>query len=644
MARSPLWSRAGCLLAALLMLVLGSGVAYADPSPTPSPTRTPSLHDVWPYPFVTDTRVDCAKADPGVRLTCESLDKPGVLGMDGKIHCDKYGYGMEDKFGLKRTLCETAKLGGTIIAAIVPGGDPITGIPVPGPETVQEAAGWLTKKGLEQLVDAAASSAATLYTEVAKWIFRMAAPDLYSTAYASVYNAVTGVLIALVFVVFLLAVATNVVSPRAEGTGATVGGLVRAVLGISLAAVIAAMMVRLADECTAAFLTHQQNQDWETSGWPKAMANLASAPALAVVALLVSALAIIGLLALTVIMFLRGIMIYAAGIIGAIAMLGQAHPATRSWARQWFFTVTALAWSKFVIAALWVLGGKLLLTSGSSGEGAQFADLLPALSGLALIWLMVYAPFALTRMFGFLDVQASGIDGEGVGRYLMGKAADAVKDRMGRGGEGLSPEQLMKGALDEEERRGGAGPGEGGPSGKPDGPGKGPGDPGTPLPGDQGDDDGDTATAAREAAATAATGVPAEGSSGLNPVKAGGDQDGGSGLNPVKTGGDHGDTDGLNPVKTGTGLHDGGGLNPVKTGGGSEGFSGLNPVKAASPGADPAGDALAGGMNSGAREGMRSPSIPAPAGHPAGGTPPPAPAADDVVAPVPTVNASQEMR
>lgn len=437
-----------CLAAAFFILVVGGGVAYADPSPSPSPSKPATLHDVWGYDWIVGDKVDCSKADIGMRITCESIDKPGVLGMDGKIHCDKYGYGYSDDFGAKRAACLIAKGSSWLVTKAIPGADPIEGITTNPKDLVD----WAAKKGLEQVISATAESASSMFQETAKLIFTMTAPNLYSNAYVSVYNAVAGVMVALVFLFFVAAIISNTISPKSEGVGTTLGGLLRAVMGISLAAVIAHMMVSLADEATTALLAkNQQDGDWANSSWSTALKQLADTPGMAVVALIAAALAIVGLLALMVMMFMRGVMIYAAGIIGAIAMVGQAHPATRAWARQWFTTICALAWSKFVIAALWLLAGKLI-----TGEG-----IVPVLSGLAMIWVMVYAPNALIKMFSFLDVQiAGGIDGGGAGKSMLDKLGNSFGGGANSGGgpgSSASPETLMKEAIDDVEGGGGKG-------------------------------------------------------------------------------------------------------------------------------------------------------------------------------------------
>ncbi|MGW1996468.1 hypothetical protein [Embleya sp. NPDC001921] len=406
-----------------------------------APSTQPRLRKVFEglskaWPTVTwiknDSVMECGERMPVPTpdwTTCTYFGTfPGLLGADGEIHCDMIPKGDPmsrtcDPVKIKEALLDRSgkavNLFGLddIVPAVVDGFNTI----VSGVKTVLKfpatLMGWVAKKGLEQLVKAAAESATTLFAKAAEFIFEKTAPDLHGTAFTSVYDAVATVMLALVFIFFVAAILLNIVSDKFGHVPASVGGLIRAVLGICLAAKVADLMVKLSDQCTTKLLeSNEAKPQWSAQAFADQMGSLMGDSGMVIVVLLAAIFAIIGLIALMVIMFVRGIELYAAALFGAIAMVGQAHPHTRTWARKWFWNFTALAWSKFVIAALWLLAGSLI------GEGDS---LVAVLSGLGMIWMMVYAPFALMKMFSFLDAQATGI-GNDLGAKMLNKAKDAA--------------------------------------------------------------------------------------------------------------------------------------------------------------------------------------------------------------------------
>src|SRR5262249_27352002 len=113
----------------------------------------------------------------------------------------------------------------------------------------------------------------------------------------------------------------------------------------------------------------------------------------------------VGLLLLFVVMQFRAVLATGAALFGAVAMAGQVMPETRHWGRRWFWTVNALASSKFVIAALWIYG---------SGPAHGSDDLVTVSREVLVICLMLGARWILLRLTtmwdGYLsDVNASGL-------------------------------------------------------------------------------------------------------------------------------------------------------------------------------------------------------------------------------------------
>ncbi|MGW9212346.1 hypothetical protein ACWGR4_35950 [Embleya sp. NPDC055664] len=424
-----------CDPAAIRALITGGRTT--DPNVV-APGSQPELRKVFEglskaWPTITwikdDTVMPCGPQAPRPSTdwsTCNLYGRyPGLLGADGNVHCEVVPKGDPlastcDPVKLKTVLLD--KGGKSVDISL---GDFVPDVVEDTVKTIVAApgkllklpgafAGWLMKKGLDQLVRAAAESAATLFAKVAEFIFKATAPDLQGVAFMRVYNAVSAVMLALVFVFFVAAVLFNIVSDKFGHLPASVGGLIRAVLGICLAAKVADLMVQLSDACTTSLLgSDAAKLTWSSQAFADQLGDMAGTSGMAIVVLLASIFAIIGLIALMVIMLVRSIEMYAGALFGAIAMVGQAHPHTRSWARKWFWNFTALAWSKFVIAALWLLAGNLI----SQGD-----SLVAVLSGIGMIWIMVYSPFALMKMFSFVDAQ-----GTGIGSDVGGKMANAAK-------------------------------------------------------------------------------------------------------------------------------------------------------------------------------------------------------------------------
>ncbi|MFE5327237.1 hypothetical protein ACFRCG_12720 [Embleya sp. NPDC056575] len=435
-----------CDPAAIRALITGGRTT--DPNVV-APGSQPELRKVFEglskaWPTITwikdDTVMPCGPQAPRPSTdwsACNIYGRyPGLLGADGNVHCE-----VVPKGDPLASTCDPVKLKTVLLdksgkSVDIPLGDFLsdvkdtakTIVSVPGKllKLPGAFAGWLMKKGLDQLVRAAAESAATLFAKVAEFIFKATAPDLQGVAFMRVYNAVSAVMLALVFVFFVAAVLFNIVSDKFGHLPASVGGLIRAVLGICLAAKVADLMVQLSDACTTSLLgSDAATLTWSSQAFADQLGDMAGTSGMAIVVLLASIFAIIGLIALMVIMLVRSIEMYAGALFGAIAMVGQAHPHTRSWARKWFWNFTALAWSKFVIAALWLLAGNLI----SQGD-----SLVAVLSGVGMIWIMVYSPFALMKMFSFVDAQ-----GTGIGSDVGGKMANAAKKAaFGEDGEGDS--------------------------------------------------------------------------------------------------------------------------------------------------------------------------------------------------------------
>lgn len=302
------------------------------------------------------------------------------------------------------------------------------------------------RTGIQGLVDVAVQGVVFLLSRLASWVFKVTAISSPDAAFYSTYNSVAGVMVGLIFIFFIISTVINGLrTTGGPSPVASLGGLVRAVLGVTFAGGLAFTIVAAWDQATNAVIDANARTPYDPSLLVTSFSNLTGGAGTMFIALLLSVLASIGLLLLFVIMLFRGLLATGAALFGAVAMSGQAMDATRHWGRRWFWTVNALASSKFFIAELWIYGSR-------SAYGSD--DLMNALRGVLLIWLMVVAPWILLRLTtlwdGYLsDVNAHGILSSAGGPLQLGADfADGFRGGADAGGGG-SPASGAAGVMDD---------------------------------------------------------------------------------------------------------------------------------------------------------------------------------------------------
>lgn len=298
------------------------------------------------------------------------------------------------------------------------------------------------RSGVEGLIDLCVQGVVFLLSKIAKGVFSttaIAAPD---QAFYFTYNSVAGVLVLLIFIFFILSTIINGLRVGAgPGPLSTLGGLVRAILGVTFAGGIAYTIVGAWDQATNALLDHNANTAFDGRDWSNAFTALAGDTSTMFVAFVLSIMALLGLIPLFVMMLFRGILATGAALFGAWAMAGQAMNETRHWGRRWFWTVNALASSKFAIAALWIYGSR----------AADESDLWTGLKAVLLIWLMLFCPYILLRLTAMVDGYLSDVNAHGLiasanpvglgGSFMDGWNANSPSEGGdgGSGGEGQGP-------------------------------------------------------------------------------------------------------------------------------------------------------------------------------------------------------------
>jgi hypothetical protein len=279
-------------------------------------------------------------------------------------------------------------------------------------EGTKEAISNGIRSGIQGLVDAVVQAEVYLLSKLAELVFTetsIASPD---RAFYGVYNSVAGTLVMLIFVFFIIATIVNGLRLRGGSTPlATLGGLVKAVLGITFAGGLAYVIVAAWDQAAVAALEANAHKPWDASKPVTALTNLTAGTGTLLLAGLFGLLGIVGLILLFIIMLFRGVLTTGAALLGAMAMTGFVMDETKHWPRRWFWTVNALASSKYWIVQLWIYGGRSTYESD---------DLSTVLQSMLLIWLMVLAPFILLKLTSMWDGYLSDVNAHGMLSALGG--------------------------------------------------------------------------------------------------------------------------------------------------------------------------------------------------------------------------------
>ncbi|MDR7277671.1 hypothetical protein [Catenuloplanes atrovinosus] len=282
---------------------------------------------------------------------------------------------------------------------------------------VQEGVSDAVRIGVFGVVDLAVAAFGWMLSWLAAIVFDQTTVTV-DDAFYGVYNDVASIVSLFVLLMFAFSLGMNALRARDGSPVRIVLGALRAVLGITFAGGIAFTLVRLWDEATLALIDRNQARDWEPAVWLNAVHQLGAEPGTALIALIIAVFSIVGLMLIGIILVFRGVLVIGAGLVGVAAMAGQTLDATRPWGRRWFWTVNALAASKFQIVAFWIYGTRAPYESDA---------FLNALRGLLMIFLMVAAPWILLRLTTILDGYIADLDPPGfLGAAGMGVGTDAV--------------------------------------------------------------------------------------------------------------------------------------------------------------------------------------------------------------------------
>lgn len=264
-------------------------------------------------------------------------------------------------------------------------------------EVAQEFLNWVAKKGMEQVTSFIVSGITKLWAVFMRIAVDYSSPNLGGAAFASVYNLIAGIALAVAFLGWLLTLATSWKRGRLQFS--LLGGI-KAAVGVTLAGVGAILMLQLADECTRSLISAggdiARQADFTTS--------LVKANPL--VAILVGLIAAVSLLFSIIFLVISPALVQMWALLGAAAAAGQVHEATSDWVWRWAGRLSALAWAKFFMVGVMLLAQALLLPLDAGEDPAR--QVVDVVQGLALCLVLVLCPWLLWELVDFVGDRVGG--------------------------------------------------------------------------------------------------------------------------------------------------------------------------------------------------------------------------------------------
>jgi hypothetical protein len=387
---------------------------WAKPNPSYQPwgfewgnVDTMGDHGVRPWSNCSTDNPDAVAPCRGFYLACD-----GAITQQEDQRCQAWNTFSDDYVQRMNTLLRKAY---TQYGILVDGSDQ-TKIVIKSPgEVAQEFLNWIAKKGMEQVVSFIVSGVTKLWGVFMRIAVDYSSPQVTGVAFASVYNLVAGVALALAFLGWLVTLAS---SWRRGHLQFSLFGGIKAAAGVTLAGVGAILMLQLADDCTKALISAggdiAQQADFTTS--------LAKANPL--VAILAGALAAISLIFSIIFLAISPALVLMWALLGSLAAAGQVHAASAGWVWKWSGRLTALAWAKFVMVAEMLLAQALLLPLDPGEDPVE--QVVDVGQGLTLCVLLFLCPWLLWELVDFVSDRIGGAAASG---GVAGRAASTGSQR-----------------------------------------------------------------------------------------------------------------------------------------------------------------------------------------------------------------------
>ncbi|MGB3439498.1 MAG: hypothetical protein WBA97_12170 [Actinophytocola sp.] len=346
-------------------------------------------HGVRPWSNCSTTNPEDLAPCRGFYIACD-----GAITQQEDQRCQAWNSFSDDYVERMNTVLRKAY---TQYGILVDGSDQtINVIKSPG-EVAQEFLNWITKKGMEQVVSFIVSGVTKLWTVFMRIATDFSSPQVTGVAFASVYNLVAGVALALAFLGWLITLSS---SWRRGHLQFSLFGGIKAAVGVTLAGVGAILMLQLAHDCTKSLISAggdiAQQADFTTS--------LAKANPL--VAIIAGALIGVSLIFAIIFMVVDAALVLMWTLFGSFAAAGQVHQATSGWLWKWAARATAMAWAPFFMVAVMLLSQALLLPLDPGEDPVQ--QVVDVVQGLALCLLLVLCPWLLWELVDFVGDRIGG--------------------------------------------------------------------------------------------------------------------------------------------------------------------------------------------------------------------------------------------
>ena len=154
------------------------------------------------------------------------------------------------------------------------------------------------------------------------------------------------------------------------------------------------------------------------------------------IGLLAAQLTILGLVGAGIVLIFQAPLTLGHALFGTVAAAGQAHHASEHWMGRWFVKLLSLAWCKFFIVGMTILGQNLLTSTTANMQQNVGQQLFAVLGGSLLMLLLPTTPWLLSAVMSFTVGQASAV----ADRMSQGMTAAAARQgRRSGAGRGRAP-------------------------------------------------------------------------------------------------------------------------------------------------------------------------------------------------------------
>lgn len=302
-------------------------------------------------------------------------------------------------------------------------------------QIMQSILDWTSKKGMEQVTAFVESGVTKLWATFLTIAVDYSTPNLTGAGFASVYNLVAGVALAVAFLGWLVSIANSWRQGRLQYT--LLGGF-KAAAGVTLAGVGAILMLQLADECTKSLAS----AGGDLSKQADFTQSLVKANPL--VAIIVGLVCAVCLIFAVIFLVIHSALVLMWALVGSIAAAGQVHPASSGWLVKWGGRLFALAWVKFLMVADMLLAQALMLPIDAGEDTVK--QIVDVVQGLALCVLLITTPYLLLELVDFASDRVGGAHaGAGPAGHAASSGASRATSSVG-GAAGHAVTSMISGA------------------------------------------------------------------------------------------------------------------------------------------------------------------------------------------------------